>query len=349
MSDILTSSEKKSIRFTTRDLVTIAVLSALGGVLSTYVGYLGNLVNRALGTPFGAGQFMAGLHVFWIVIAYGIIKKPGSATAVGLLKGVVELLTGSTHGLVIVAVSLVQGAIYDGGMLLAKDKESLTPSYLSAGLSAASNVVVFYLLYLRAVPSLLILMLIALAFASGIIFGGYFGRSTLDHMIRGGVVHGRKKVRGSKITPSQVVTLVFVSAFIVGGAYYYGFVYQLPPEEGGCEITGMVEAPFVYVAGDYVNQEVTVYTELNGSYTHLEGRNYTGVPLAVLLAEASPQQEASQVEVRAVDGYTAPFPLDDALASQRIILIEEAGGLRLVAADYDGSYWVQNVIEVRVV
>ena len=59
-----------STTLSTRGIVTIAVLASLGGVLSTFVGYLGNLVNLALGVPFGAGQFMAGLHVFWLVVVH---------------------------------------------------------------------------------------------------------------------------------------------------------------------------------------------------------------------------------------------------------------------------------------
>ncbi len=39
-----------------RDLVLVALLASIGGVLSTYVGYLGNLVNHFVGVPFGAGQ-----------------------------------------------------------------------------------------------------------------------------------------------------------------------------------------------------------------------------------------------------------------------------------------------------
>ncbi|MCJ2532418.1 MAG: ECF transporter S component, partial [Candidatus Thermoplasmatota archaeon] len=96
----------KRLMLSTKDLVTIALLSALGGVLSTYVGYLGNLMNHIVGVPFGAGQFMAGLHVLWIILAIGITKKKGAGTVTGALKGVVELFTGSTHGIVIVVVSL---------------------------------------------------------------------------------------------------------------------------------------------------------------------------------------------------------------------------------------------------
>jgi len=46
-----------------REIVLVALLAAVGGVLSTYVGYIGNLINRVFGVPFGAGQLIAGLHV----------------------------------------------------------------------------------------------------------------------------------------------------------------------------------------------------------------------------------------------------------------------------------------------
>ena len=63
-AEVRESASRKRIYFATRDLLIMAVLSGIGGVLSTYVGYLGNLLNRLFGVPFGAGQFVAGLHVF---------------------------------------------------------------------------------------------------------------------------------------------------------------------------------------------------------------------------------------------------------------------------------------------
>ena len=47
---------KKQYHLSTKNLVTIALLASLGGALSTYIGYLGNLMNRLVGVPFGAGQ-----------------------------------------------------------------------------------------------------------------------------------------------------------------------------------------------------------------------------------------------------------------------------------------------------
>ena len=45
---------KRRYYLSNRDLLVIAILSGIGGVLSTYVGYLGNLLNRIFVVPFGA-------------------------------------------------------------------------------------------------------------------------------------------------------------------------------------------------------------------------------------------------------------------------------------------------------
>ena len=48
------------------------------------------------------------------------------------------------------------------------------------------------------------------------------------------------------------------------------------------------------------------------------------------------------------DGYMASFTLSEVMESSRIILISEDGKLRLVAGGYEGAYWVEDVVEVRV-
>lgn len=359
----------KVYRFTTRDLVTIAVLSALGGVLSTYVGYLGNMVNRMVGVPFGAGQFMAGLHVFWMVIAFGLVRKTGSATACGLLKGVVEMLMGSTHGAVIVLVSLIQGGIFDGTMLLARNKESRFPNYLGAGLAAASNVFVFQILYLHAVPTAYILIITILAFCSGIIFGGYFGLSTLENLVRGGLMHrsmaddeeyyaapdkkGKTNWKKGKIhkkaaTPEKVLAIAFVLLFAIGAMYYFVDVYNFDAEEDGIRLYGQVNETYTFRLEDYTQNEITINEELQGTVTHVPPQNYTGVPLRIAIENATPRAGSAKVDVIGRDGYLATFSLSDILSTDRIIIISEGENFRLVAGGLDGAYWVRDMVEVHV-
>ena len=153
--------------FANRDLLVIAILSGIGGVMSTYIGYLGNLLNNLLGVPFGAGQFVAGLHVFWLALGAGLVGRPGAASLTGLLKGTVELLTGSTHGAAIVLVSLVQGIVLDVVLYLAG--HGSFGYALGGGMAAASNVIVFQILYFSGAPGYLLFISVP-ALISGVLF-----------------------------------------------------------------------------------------------------------------------------------------------------------------------------------
>ncbi len=352
--------------FSTKDLVTIALLSALGGVLSTYIGYLGNMVNHIIGVPFGAGQFMAGLHVIWIMLALGITRKKGAATATGLLKGIVELFLGSTHGIIIVVVSIIQGLIPDLVLFRDKTKTDRSPTMyaIAGGLSAASNVVVFYAFFLSGVPFVLLGMLCMLAAASGIIFGGWLVLEMLESLEFSGMVLGKKRiivddpqVRESvwtqskeskrKVFAAMMVVAMFLSAFTVGAVYYFMFVYNIT-DEGSAEVTGSVADPYTFRYADFEDLEVVVNAELIGTVTHVEPMDYEGVPLRDMVDRAGPEPGASLVYVTGSDGYYAAFGLEDVLSDSQLIIVLEDGKLRVVAANYDGAYWVEDVVEIEV-
>ncbi len=349
--------DRKRHHLSTWDLVSIAVLSALGGVLSTYVGYLGNMVNRFVGVPFGAGQFMAGLHIFWMVLAFGITRKKGSATAVGILKGVVELFMGSTHGVIIILVSAVQGLFLDAtifGFSLFKKEDSRIATYLGAGLGAASNVFVFQWFFFSSVPISYIIVISFLAFLSGAFFGGYFGITTLENLALSGALPGMEKPHEKKrwsslFKPHRLIALVMALALLVGGLFYFAFVFGVPPDDASCSIAGNVEDPYTFRYADFQGSEITLKAELNGSFTHVPPKNYTGVPLKAVLEKADPGADASKVEVISYDGYKAEFTLTDILSDNRTLLEKRDGSLRLVAADYEGAFWVRQIREVKVV
>jgi len=334
--------------FSTRDLVTIAILSALGGVLSTYIGYLGNLVNTTLGVPFGAGQMMAGLHVFWMVVAYAVVGKFGTGSLVGLLKGTVELFAGSTHGLPIVFVSLVEGLLID--LTLSAFKKKTIPVYCLAGaLASMSNVFTFQILYFSGVPIAYIILIASMAALSGVVFAGYFGIGSYNILVQSNIVRSSDKpLRIKKMTIQKVVTILFVVAFVAGAAIYYTVVFKPFVDPETCEMTGKVGTPYIYRPQDFAGEVVTIKAELIGEYTYVPPKNYTGVPIPVILERAHPSQDATIVKVIARDGYEAIFNLANASVDNRLILTLENGYLRLVAADYAGAYWVEQVSEIRV-
>lgn len=343
----------------TREIVTVAVLASLGGALSTFVGYLGNVINAGLGVPFGAGQFMAGLHVFWIALIKLLVPKKGAGTAGGLLKGLVEFLTGSTHGIVIILVSLLQGAIMDVGGSIGGSPSRSGPGsklvwWLSAGISSASNVLLFQALYFSGAPAIYLFPITVLAFCSGFIFGGYFAWETMQFLYDTSVIVPISEVAVPALSPKPrkrfrnlpAITLILFLA--VGSTFYVVFVMRAFSDPYSCEVTGLVTNPYAFTYSTFTGEQVTIMAELNGAYTHLPPANYTGFLLSAILAKASPQSGASMLSVLARDGYVVDLSLDVVLNDTHLLLSKADDGLWLIAGNYEGSMWVRQVTTVRV-
>ncbi|MBC7092480.1 ECF transporter S component [Candidatus Bipolaricaulota bacterium] len=325
-------------RLSVRDLVVVALLAAVGGALSAYVGYLGNLVNRFVGVPFGAGQILAGLHVVWPLLAAALVGRFGAATLTGLAKGAVEFLMGGTHGVVILLVSAVQGAFVDLGMSL-DPRRRLWGFLLSGTVASASNVFVFQALYFSGVPVGYILIMAGLAGASGLVLGGWLAHDLLAALRRAGLAHApHVQATGARAWLAGGLALVFLA----GGVGYYLAVYR-PLSPGAVQVEGRVERPFSFRYQDWAGQEMTVRAALSGAVTYVPEQEYTGIPVEAILARAGPKPGAQVLIARARDGYQAEFPLAEVTADTRVLVVRDGSTLRLVAKGYPGSLWVRDL------
>jgi ABC-type thiamin/hydroxymethylpyrimidine transport system permease subunit len=160
--------------FSTKDVALIAILAALGGVVSVPLGYVGNMLGAVPFIPFGTGQLLSGVHVLWIVLAGLLIKQRGAATATGALKGLVELTLFSFHGSLILPIALAEGLVAEAVLFL-PGRWAGVRAYLAGGLSASSNVLVLWPLAFQALPWQVIAFMWVLSFASGAILSGYLG------------------------------------------------------------------------------------------------------------------------------------------------------------------------------
>jgi len=336
-------------RFELRDLVLIALLAAAGGVLSTYIGYLGNLINRLFGVPFGAGQLIAGLHVIWAILSRLLIGRFGSGTLTGVLKGAVEFLSGGTHGVVVVLVSLIEGLLVDLGMGILP-RRSLLLTVLAGAVASASNVFVFQAIYFSGVSVSFILVMAGLALVSGAAFGGVLAWDVERLLVASRIVrrsampaHARKRnwIR-------YALTSTVVLGLLGGAVAYFVTVYDPFAAPDAARIEGDVDAPFVFRYGDWVDRTVTVRTELRGSVTYIPPTDYTGVPLSELLDQAAPRAGATTLRVIADDGYEAALDLGEIRSNPDILLALDDERLRLVAPGYDGATWVRRVTRIVV-
>jgi len=342
----LTTQEgnNQSFYFTTHDLLIMAVLAALGGVTGTYINALGDLVQAAFGFP-GGTQWAAGLHVLWIVIAYGIVQKPGTGIVMGLLKGAVELLSGNSHGVIILLVDLVAGILVDFGFLLFRNKKSLLAYIIAGGLATGSNVLVFQIfatIPLNILGISAIAILFVLASISGIVFAGLLPRWLINLLTNAGVVKApRQKEKAKKLG-----WIILVSAFILALAFTFILVTSLKGAET-IKISGAVENAKEFPNNELNLDQVTRKMAYRGVLTE-----YEGYPLAEIINNASPLKDVNTVVLEASDGYAFMFSYEELEENANILLIQQGRGQNAsfdIVGPQSSKAWVRNVTHIRLI
>lgn len=113
-------------------------------------------------------------------------------------------------------------------------------------------------------------------------------------------------------------------------------------------VKGQVDKPGTYDLNSYSSKFVTINAKLDGQVTHLPEANYTGVPMRVVLSDAGVKSGATNVTVKASDGYTQTFDLANVTSNDNVILINENETVRVVAKGYAGGMWVEQVTDLDV-
>jgi ABC-type thiamin/hydroxymethylpyrimidine transport system permease subunit len=341
-------TRERRYRFDVRDIVLIALLSAVGGVLSTYVGYLGNLINRLFGVPFGAGQLIAGLHILWPLLARAFVGRFGAGTLTGLTKGAVELFSGGTHGVIILLISSIEGLFVDLGLSITP-RRSLVLTMVTGAVASASNVLVFQAIYFSGASMAFIGVMIGLSLISGAFFGGYLAWDLEKILVASRIVRTAAPQERRRPAWWRVAgTLSLVLALLAGAIYYYVDVYRPFAPKDVAEVTGAVESSYRFVYEDWSGSESTVNSEMKGSVTYVPAQDYVGFPLKEIVDRAGPEPGATEVRIVAADGYEARFTLGQIESDPKILLTLDGERLRLVAPGFDGAYWVEQVIRIVV-
>ncbi len=336
--------KEKRYYLSTRDLLMMAALAALGGVTSTYINAVGDFVQSILGFA-GTTQWAAGLHVLWLTLAVGLTGKLGAGTFTGLLKGAIELLSGNTHGLLVVLVDLVAGLLVDVGFLPFRDKDRLPAYALAGGLASASNVFVFQL-FASLPQDILAVSAIALvggvAGLSGVLFAGLLAYGLVRALRRAGVVKDQPEPKLSR--RSYLIALLITAVLIAVFGVYLSSALQGPTT---IEINGAVTEPYVYPETHGDVETVTAEGTLRDVT-----RSYTGVPLAALIDRAQPAANAEMVLVKAADGYAFFITREEIRTNDALLLAPEGSGderaYNVVGAE-NSKAWVRNVSEITVV
>ena len=322
----------------------MAALAALGGVVSTYVNAIGDFFQSIFGFA-GTTQWAAGLHILWLTLAVGLTRKQGAGTITGILKGGVELLTGNTHGLLVVLVDLVAGLLVDLGFLPFRDKDSLAAYCLAGGLASASNVFVFQLFASVPADTLAywaLLLVAGVALLSGVLFGGVLSRALVSALRRAGVVKDQPPApMGRKAYPIFLASASLLTVALVI------FLQQALRGPATVHVGGAVEAPYNYPTahGDLGA------TTAEGTLREVTAK-YNGIPVRDLLDRAQPRSGASLLLVRGSDGYAFFISLDEVRGNDALLLSPQGEGDEVsynIVGALNSKAWVRGVEELVVV
>jgi len=313
-------AKNKKYYFSTRDLMLMAALAAVGGITSTYINMIGDFFQSFLGFS-GTTQWAAGLHILWLMLAASMIRKPGAATTAGVIKGIVEFLTGNTHGLIVLIVNIAAGLIIDLVMIGNKQKKINLSFYIAAGVSSASNIIVFQ--FFAAFPSdvLIFIAIIStsvVSFVSGVVFGGLLVRALLTAVEKAGIYHPEKsigeyiKITGYYLISAISITIIFAALLILS---------QANRNFQQVRISGAVNAPYEFSAKGTEIELLEISGEYNGVV-----RDYIGYALIDIVNNANPKIEDGLIFIKASDGYSYFIPYAEALGNEHLIVTVKNGG-----------------------
>ncbi|MFD2616186.1 ECF transporter S component [Terrilactibacillus laevilacticus] len=187
---IVKAGKQRKKGLTTLDIVLIAILAIANGVLSAYLSFL-NQVLTAVGGPI-LTSIILGLYSICGILAAYIIRKPGVCFLTLALAGIIQVLSGSTNGL----ISFIAGASegIGGEMVLALFLYKRY-NWLSIALAGMMTVPIFFVVaafwfgYIKWGLSVVLIALLVRAL-SGLIIAGLGSKIIGDLLAKTGILKG---------------------------------------------------------------------------------------------------------------------------------------------------------------
>ncbi|NLG99687.1 MAG: ECF transporter S component [Chloroflexi bacterium] len=184
---------KKSVggwnfNYTTRDIVIIAVVAAIAGVVNTGIGNLWYLANSSLG-PLG-GALLQGAFMWAYVLVMWLIRKPGAAIFLGLIETAVEVLLGNASGIGTLGWGVTQGLGVELVMAISGYQHYGIVAALAAGASASQFGTTWTAILFGWDPAAAkdVWMAVPINLISGVVFGGAVGFYLAKALAKTGLV-----------------------------------------------------------------------------------------------------------------------------------------------------------------
>jgi len=326
-------------KFTVYDLVVMAIMAALGIAIKPVVVPLAHLISGPLMIPSGA--FAGGLYMMWIVIGYGIVKKPGTATIIALVQALLVMFTGvvGSHGIMSLLTYVAPGLAVDITFLLIGHRACCRYCDIIAGAVAnVTGTACVNVIFFQAPGAYLVLILAAAAVSGGI--GGFLAWELLKVLCRYRVVKpqeteecGRHRISGRLMA---VMGIIIIAA---GGTAAYMHISAnndaaAGTDEAGYSISIVKDgktADKITLEEIKKMQPLNVKLTIRSSSRKDETSVYTGVQAKDILNQADPEllKKYSKFIFTAGDGYSAAFTAKEINRDQDVMLIYSRNGKSL--------------------
>ncbi len=176
-------------RLSTRDLLTMAVLAVVGGIICSYVwpAFM-NIATPIFGFLGPVGWIaVSGVYMIFPAIVGLLIAKPGAVTLYAIIQGFVEMLFGNPFGAMAMVYSGLEGLGFDIGMALFKWKPILIAALIGGGIgSLIVDEVYIFLFGMQSTYTVTVGGITA--FISGAVLGGLIALLIVKALERTGVI-----------------------------------------------------------------------------------------------------------------------------------------------------------------
>ena len=169
-------------KISTFDAVFITLMAACGLALKPIVGPLFKLIGSAIFIP--SGSIAGAVYMIWPMLALLTVRQTGAATIVGLIQGIIVLVTGifGSHGILSLITYTIPGIIIDITYLLIHRITSRWIMCLPTAMGNVSGTIIISIIFMH-LPLIPLLIGLLFAFIFGAI-GGYLSLTIFRWLIQ---------------------------------------------------------------------------------------------------------------------------------------------------------------------
>ena len=180
-------------KWKTREVVIVAIIAAVIGVIYTLMDYAYMPLSAVLGPVFMELTF--GIYLLSAALPMFIVRKPGFALFGALVTAAINILLGSAYGIQVVLAGVLQAAGVELVYALFKYKPNLLCLVLS-GIAAAVFVFVrdYFVFGYSALPVWTIVSMLAVRFVSAAVIGVLLVKVIRAGLAKAGVMKNFKPI-----------------------------------------------------------------------------------------------------------------------------------------------------------